>query len=388
MQTRKARRFVPGTAVTAVSGLGLLAVVARMVADVVQPPHYTFTPPWTAHELRMLGLFVLSGAGTFIGVVIVRSSALKRLVVGATLVLGGLPVALVLAARVSLHFLNRTNGTVVSSGQTREYLIHVPKGYDAARPTPLVISLHALGLWPAAQMEISHWNRVADEHGFIVAYPAATLQVVLVRIWRLRPDADLNADLRFISDLIDELERKYNIDPARIYVNGFSNGGAMTFALSCTLSDRIAAVGTVSAANDWLPWSWCADTRPVPFITFHGTADPGVLYEGGLSRWSPRPFPGVRKWAADWARRNGCGPAPTEAAAAADVVRLEYTDCAQGASVVLYTVQGGGHSWPGGRPMPEWLAGPTSRSIDATREMWTFFREHPLRRRPPVAGAS
>jgi len=49
--------------------------------------------------------------------------------------------------------------------------------------------------------------------------------------------------------------------------------------------------------------------------------------------------------------------------------------------VVLYTIQGGGHSWPGGKPLPQWWVGPTSRSIDATSQMWTFFREHQLLRK-------
>ena len=67
---------------------------------------------------------------------------------------------------------------------------------------------------------------------------------------------------------------------------------------------------------------------------------------------------------------------------AGDVTRIEYTDCADDAAVVLYTVKGGGHTWPGGKatPMVEWWVGATSRSIDATRLMWAFFREHPLRR--------
>ena len=63
---------------------------------------------------------------------------------------------------------------------------------------------------------------------------------------------------------------------------------------------------------------------------------------------------------------------------AADVTRVDYTDCADNAQVVLYTVRGGGHSWPGGKPTPEWLTGPTSGSIDATSSMWAFFREHRL----------
>jgi polyhydroxybutyrate depolymerase len=68
---------------------------------------------------------------------------------------------------------------------------------------------------------------------------------------------------------------------------------------------------------------------------------------------------------------------------ASDVVRIEYTNCADGAPVVLYAVEGGGHTWPGGKPLPEWHVGPTSTSIEATREMWAFFRDHTLVRRNP-----
>jgi polyhydroxybutyrate depolymerase len=66
---------------------------------------------------------------------------------------------------------------------------------------------------------------------------------------------------------------------------------------------------------------------------------------------------------------------------AVDVVRRTYRNCADGADVVLYTVLDGGHTWPGGGPLPEWFAGRTSHSVDATSVMWAFFREHPLRKR-------
>jgi len=313
----------------------------------------------------------------------------KKMVIGAVLLMSGLPVVLVLIAVVSFYVsfyaLNRANGTIVSSGQKREYLLYVPRSYDRTKPTPLVISMHAAALWPAAQMETSQWNKVADEHGFIVVYPSGTTlrgggTGVLPRVWRAtKLGAGLTADVRFISELIDTLEAAYNIDPTRIYANGLSNGGAMAFVLSCALSHRIAAVGTV-AAYQQLPWSWCADSRPVPVTMFHGTADPIVPYNGGTHWASPRPAPSVATWVANWARRNRCGPNPIESAVAADVTRLEYTDCAEDAAVVLYTVQGGGHSWPGGKPMPEWMVGSTSTGIDATSQMWAFFREHRLPR--------
>ena len=154
----------------------------------------------------------------------------------------------------------------------------------------------------------------------------------------------------------------------------------MSFVLSCTLSDRIAAVGMVGAAQT-LPWNWCTDKRPVPMIDFHGTADRHTPYNGGSSWISPRPFPSVPKWAAHWARRNECGLNPVESTVAADVTRREYTSCADNAAVVLYTVQGGGHTWPGGTPLPEWFVGRTTRSIDATRLMWAFFSDHPLQKK-------
>ena len=305
----------------------------------------------------------------------------RKVVLGAVLVVFGLPVVLVLIAAASVYALNRTNGTIVSSGQKRDYLLYVPRSYDRARPTPLVISMHAAALWPAAQMETSQWNTAADEHGFIVVYPAGGFGV-LAKAWGMKPGARLMADVRFISDLIDTLEAAYNIDPTSIYANGLSNGGAMTFVLSCTLSHRIAAVGTVAAAQE-LPWNWCADSRPVPMIAFHGTADRIVPYNGGLSPTglSPILFPSVPTWAASWARRNRCGTSPVETVVAADVTRLEYTNCADDAAVVLYTIQGGGHTWPGGKPLPKWFVGRTTRSIDATSLMWSFFGEHPLVRK-------
>jgi polyhydroxybutyrate depolymerase len=187
-------------------------------------------------------------------------------------------------------------------------------------------------------------------------------------------------DVRFISELIDTLEAHYNIDPARIYANGLSNGGGMAFTLSCTLSNRIAAIGAVSAAQS-LPSAWCADSTPVPMIAFHGTADPFVPYKGAPPGWlNPvQPFPNITTWVSDWARRNHCAPNAIDSLVAVHVTRREYTRCADNAAVVLYTVKGGGHQWPGGKPIPEWIVGPMSREIDATGVMWKFFAEHPLR---------
>ena len=297
-------------------------------------------------------------------------------VLGTVLVLISLPVVLALTEAVSFYVLNRSNGAIVSSGVEREYLLHVPASYDRTKATPLVISMHGAGLWPAAQKEISQWNEEADRQGFIVVYPAG-VKGAGPRVWHVDEGPGLMRDVRFISELIAKLEAAYNIDPKRIYANGLSNGGGMAFVLSCTMSDRIAAVGMVGAAQ-LLPFSWCTDRRPVPMIAFHGTADKAVPYNGGKSWVAPDAFPNVLTWTRNWARRNRCAPDPSDSAAADDVTRRAYTSCADAAAVVLYTVQGGGHTWPGGKPLPEWFVGRTSRGIKATSLMWEFFREHPL----------
>lgn len=283
-----------------------------------------------------------------------------------------LPAVIALADAVSFTVRNRSNGAIVSSGRKREYLLYVPRSYDGSKPVPLVISLHGAGGWPVQQMQFSGWNRFAEREGFIVVYPAGIADFG-PRIWKTGG----TRDVRFISDLIDKLESEYDIDRERIYVNGLSNGGGMSFVLSCTLSDRIAAVGMVSSAQ-MLSWTWCTDRRPVPMIAFHGTADPMAPYDGGDSWIAPVPFLSLPKFVAHWARRNGCALDPVESRPAADVTRREYTRCTDGASVVFYTLHGGGHVWPGGPPLPVWFVGRDSRTVDATGEMWAFFRAHRL----------
>jgi polyhydroxybutyrate depolymerase len=300
----------------------------------------------------------------------------------AVLALSSVPAGLALTLAVSFHWHNRNDGVLVSSGERREYLVHVPESYDPARPTPLVISMHGAGMWPVAQMEMSRWNEVADEHGFLVVYPSG-VSGDGPRIWRMEDAREGRAgppkDAVFIAALIDRLRASYNVDPARIYADGLSNGGGMAFVLSCTLSDRIAAVGLVASAQ-LLPWTWCKDPRPVPMIAFHGTDDRFAPYLGGTSPVADRdPFPAIPTWAASWARRNRCATTPVESRVAEDVTRRAYSGCADDADVVLYTIEGGGHTWPGGGPQPEWFSGRTSTGIDASRQAWEFFQAHPLR---------
>jgi polyhydroxybutyrate depolymerase len=291
--------------------------------------------------------------------------------------LGALAVLLAVPLLLAAAFLiaNRTNGTIESGDQTRRYLLYVPDTYDPGSPAPLVISIHGFAEWPAHQMQISGWDNLADEHGFLLVLPAGTgFPLRWSAPGQANSEEDPLRDVQFISDLIDQLEREYAVDPDRIYANGLSNGGGMSVMLACNLADRIAAIGTVAGAY-LMPWDDCRPERPVPLIAFHGTDDPIVPFAGGPSRSFDFRFPKVTEWVARAAERNGCS-AVSELPRVGAVSGLRYTNCDAGAEVIFYQVEGGGHSWPGGEPLPEWIAGHTNQDVDATRLMWEFFEEN------------
>lgn len=268
---------------------------------------------------------------------------------------------------------DRTDGHLVSGGVERTYVLHVPSTYRASTPAPLVISLHGFTEWPAHLQQISRWDALSNEQGFIVVYPSGTR---FPKRWRGNGSADAAgtaAEVQFINDLIDTLSREYAIDAKRIYVNGLSNGGGMAVVLGCQLAGRVAAIGSVAGAYAF-PLSECQASRPVPAMIFHGTSDPIVPFRGGAAGPPGTTLPDVATWVADRAALNGCDGRPNESAAGADVTLRRYTGCRDDAEVAFYAIQGGGHTWPGGVPMPSWLTGPTSQQVDATREMWRFFQ--------------
>ncbi|MDB4906757.1 MAG: hypothetical protein JWO05_1541 [Gemmatimonadetes bacterium] len=302
--------------------------------------------------------------------------ASKSRVIALVLALVNLPLVIAAGHAVTFFRDNRSNGTMIVNGVTRDYVLHVPPGYDRRKPTPLVISMHGAALWGAAQEVTSRWSELADRERFIVVYPSAATGNG-PRVWHVDSNPGPGADVAFIAQLLDTLEATYNIDRARVYSNGLSNGGGMSFVLSCAMPDRIAAVGLVAAAQT-LPFEWCADRHPVPMMAIHGTSDPQVPYKGSTSWVAPVRFPRVAGWAERWARRNRCESPPSDSVILRDVVRRTWSGCADGASVVLLTVEGGGHTWPGGAPFPEWFSGRTSKDLSASEQLWAFFQQHPL----------
>lgn len=209
---------------------------------------------------------------------------------------------------------------------------------------PLVIYLHGFAEWPAHVMRLSHWNQLADEFGFLVVYPPGSGFPFRCRCGsRFWKQEEQPQDVQFISNLLDQLKKEYKIDEERIYANGLSNGGGMSFLLAGRLSERIAAFGDVGGAYV-LPWAEYKPKRPVPAIIFHGTDDPIVPFHA-KSSVQPYALPDISLWVKTLAKHNSCqtNAVPLPGNGSASGVR--YQASTSNADVVFYTVTGAGHSF-------------------------------------------
>ncbi len=262
---------------------------------------------------------------------------------------------------------------ITSAELERDFLLYIPAAYDL--PLPLVISFHGFAASGLEQQENTEFNRIADENGFIVAYPQGT---GFPRRWygglsNFANQTDAR-DVTFTADVIAALADC--IDPARVYANGFSAGGGMSHRLACQLSEQITAIGTVSGAYSQLDGG-CQPERAVPVISLHGTDDPVVPFTGTNIE---NGLPDINDWARGWAERNNCTPDTVIDDDSTDTIEiLRYTDCDDEAEVILYSIIGGGHTWPGNVPQgPSFLLGSTNDEIIAGEVMWQFFREYAL----------
>ena len=283
--------------------------------------------------------------------------------------------------------------TLQVRGLERRYLAHAPMGYDGARPVPLVIMLHGAGGTGRGAMEETGWAEKADEEGFITAFPDAVPPdptkpaqfLTNPQVWNDgsgrghagRRDLD---DVGFIDRLIDDLCGRFRIDARRIFVTGFSNGASMTFRVGAELSHRVAAIAPVSG-HFWLNTTELS--RPVPLIFISGTEDPLNPLEGGevsLPWGGTEEKPPIRESILKWVKLLDCPPEPNTLYDKNGVKAISYGPGKKGSEVVFYTVEGAGHTWPGGKGLlPERIVGKATDKIKATDVIWEFFKSHAMK---------
>jgi polyhydroxybutyrate depolymerase len=262
--------------------------------------------------------------------------------------------------------------SVIHDGIVRNYLVFRPS--DSTSPIPLVFNLHGYGSSALQQMMYANMNAVADTAGFIIVYPDA-----VGKRWNSgigdsprwpTPNID---DVGFIDALIDTLQNEYAIDLDRVYACGMSNGGFMSFKLACELSQRIAAVASVTGVVSDSTALNCTPPVAVPVMYIHGTDDPTVPFNGTLGWYS------ANETVSHWVNLHGCFASDTLAIPdrntldGCSVTKIAYTDSLGNEDVVFYQVTGGGHTWPGSAfDLPR--AGNTNRDINASDVIWRFFK--------------
>lgn len=272
--------------------------------------------------------------------------------------------------------------SITVDNRIRTYRVHIPRSFNSSAHLPLVIALHSGQSSGLEMEEITGLSELGERKGFICVYPNAIGLYKGKLYWNdgRVPEVD---DVGFISALIDELIAKLGVDPRRIYVTGISNGASMTNRIGLNLADKIAAIAPVAGTIGFKGKTWWRRSRPVPMVYFHGTDDLLAYYRGGSVGTYRGSGLSAEKFVEWWAQQNSCKDQPQiqilpdRVRDGTHVTRISYTGCQDGADVVFYRIDGGGHTWPGGRDwLPETIGGKLSGNVNASMTMWEFFQTH------------
>ncbi len=302
----------------------------------------------------------------------------------------------------------------------RTFMVRLPAGYDPQRHYPVVILLHGMNQDADDMERLTRFDQLADKDGVIAIYPVALhgrwnvgvqapeRQPMTMGPGRRRryggypgggypnggggypgggqpgrqPEQQRRAapadDVAFFNAMLDQLNTKFSVDSSRIYAAGISEGGIMSLRLGCALSDRFAAIAAVGA--DMPKTMICLPSRPVSALILDGTSDPVVPYNGGTEHNLSLPVISAEDSAKAWAKIDRCAEKPEKDKISAKEkggmeTKVEtYSGCQQNARVALYSVKGGGNTWPGGEQYEvEKTVGKTSQDLNANETIWSFL---------------
>jgi polyhydroxybutyrate depolymerase len=266
------------------------------------------------------------------------------------------------------------NQTMLHDGITRSYTLYVPASYTPGVPAPVVLNFHGYTSNAFQQLFYGDFRAIADTAGFILVVPDGTLDATGTTYWNSGWGGTVD-DIGFTSALIDTLAASYSVNLDRVYSTGMSNGGFMSYTLACSLSDRIAAIASVTGSMNVGQDQTCNATHPTPVMEIHGTADGTVPYNGGTFMEA---IPNVLSY---WVNFNNCNATPvvtdvpnTSLSDACTAVHYFYNGGPTGVDVEHYKVIDGGHTWPGSI----FNIGVTNNDFNASKKIWQFFLQYDI----------
>ncbi|OFZ65617.1 MAG: hypothetical protein A3D92_07765, partial [Bacteroidetes bacterium RIFCSPHIGHO2_02_FULL_44_7] len=266
------------------------------------------------------------------------------------------------------------SGSFDHGGITRTYSFYVPASNVPGQPVALVLNLHGLSTDGAFQSQYRDFKPIADTANFIVAHPDGSM-LLGQRFWNYgNVFGSTVDDVGFLEALIDTIAASYSINPDRVYCAGMSNGSFMSYFLACQ-SDRFAAIATVTGSMSVDMYNSCTPSHPIPAIHIHGLSD-GVNPYSGTSTMQD-----VASVNMFWVNQNGCSTTPLitqvpdiDPGDNASAEQYLYAGGIHGHTVELFTVTGGGHTWPGA-PVPG-ATDNTCMDFSASKEIWRFFSQY------------
>ena len=354
-------------AATAGDGSGLAQAIAQAIAAMQKAAQQTQAAiqQIQAQTQAALGKIIGQSGGTLGG-------TLQQTIASFTLVL----------KEANKTYLDPTPGTA-SFSETISYQ-GLARSYIVVRPDPVItdapalILMHAHGITPQTMANLARAGRLAHDYGVWVYLPQGENGK-----WNEDPSSSSTIDdVGFISKMLDDAISRDKIDSKRVYAAGYSAGGFMAERLACQLSNRIVGFVAVAATlrNSMATAAQCAPTHAMPVAFMDGTSDLVVPYKGEPSVQS------AAAATAFWAVKNSCAATqtstvtlPQQAKDGTTVALTRFTQCPAAAATALYTINGGGHTWPDS-PYSVYTAylGKTTQNLDATVELWKFLMPYSL----------
>jgi polyhydroxybutyrate depolymerase len=279
--------------------------------------------------------------------------------------------------------------TTKVNGDTREYYVHVPAGYNATTSFPVVFMLHGSGGNGEKFYNISGWKEVGETENILTVFPSSPQYPCVFDDGIQKPNAekwnsyDLELcggetpkdDVKFLSQVIDELKQKYTVDEKRIYIVGFSNGGEMASRTAIELSDKIAAVvacaGALPADTSFVP------LRKLPVLLQAGNSDDRLLAKLGTPNPLPMDFvqlfadfPAVQEVANTFINAFALNNIYTTGGDPNTILYADYTGTSGKPENVFrfMMVKGLGHSYPNG----------TNHPVKGAEVHWAWMKNYKL----------